>query len=301
MKIRIGERSVWVNFNHLYYFSLVATEGSVAGVAKRLGLGQPALSIQLKQFEQNLGLKLFERSHKKLTLTEHGVMALDYAREIFRLGGEMVEALYDQPTINRIHLQIGAIDSIPKHLTLALAEKAIATGRCHVSIHEGKSDELLRELVQHRLDLVLTNRGAQAFPGVAYRRKLATLPVWIVGDKSFVRLRKNFPESLQGEPMVVPTVESQIRHEIEHFFKLLGFKPDYVAESQDMMVQKLMATKGTGVIAAPKFAVKEYLSEKSLFLIGELEGVYEELYLVAASRKIENPIAIDLMRSFKID
>lgn len=300
MKVQINDRNLWLNFHHLYYFMMVATEGSIAGAAARLGVGQPALSIQLKQFEETIGVKLFERAHKKLILTEHGKAALAYAREIFKLGGEMIETLYDQPTKERVHLQIGALDSIPKHLTALLAEKALATRKCTVSILEGKGDELLRELTQHRLDLLLTNRLPNTAPAGVYKRRIAKLPIQIFGTRNFLRIRRKFPESLQGLPFLLPTAESQVRYEIEHYCQLHGLKPDFIVESQDMMVQKLMALRGIGVMAAPKFVVKEYVESKQLYSLGALEGVFEELFLVAVSRKIENPMALHLLKTFSV-
>jgi len=300
MKVQINERALWLNFHHLYYFMMVATEGSIAGVAARLGIGQPALSIQIKQFEETIGIKLFDRSHKKLTLTEHGKAALAYAREIFKLGDEMMQTLYDQPTKERLHVQIGALDSIPKHLPALLAEKALASRKCTVSIVEGKGDELVRELTQHRIDLLITNRVPTAAPGALYKRRIAKLGVHLFGTRKFLQARKSFPRSLEGLPFLLPTTDSQVRYEIEHYCQLHGLKPDFLAESQDMMVQKLMALRGLGVMAAPTFVVQEYLGTKQLFDLGVLEGVFEELYLVAVSRKIENPIALHLLKTFTI-
>ena len=86
----------WINYHHLFYFKTIAEEGSVSKAAEKLRLGQPTLSSQLIQFEDNLGVKLFDRSHKKLILTEQGNIALDYAKNIFRMGSEMYEVLHDR-------------------------------------------------------------------------------------------------------------------------------------------------------------------------------------------------------------
>ncbi len=95
--------SKWINYHHLYYFKTIAEEESVSKAAHKLRLGQPTLSAQLKQFEEQLGVQLFERKHKKLLLTEQGRIALDYAQNIFRLGGEMFEVLNDHITPTRVH------------------------------------------------------------------------------------------------------------------------------------------------------------------------------------------------------
>ena len=61
--------SAWINYHHLYYFKAIAEKGSVSKAASKLRLGQPTLSAQLRQFEEALGVQLFERQHKKLILT----------------------------------------------------------------------------------------------------------------------------------------------------------------------------------------------------------------------------------------
>lgn len=73
----------WINHYHLFYFKTIAEQGTVLGAAQKLHLGQPTLSAQLKQFEDTIGVQLFERKHKKLVLTEQGKVALDYAKNIF--------------------------------------------------------------------------------------------------------------------------------------------------------------------------------------------------------------------------
>ena len=106
----------WINYHHLYYFKTIAEEGSVSKAAEKLRLGQPTLSAQLKQFEDSLGVALFERQHKKLILTEQGKLALDYAKNIFRMGSEMYEVLHDRLKPLKPSLHIGALDSIPKQI-----------------------------------------------------------------------------------------------------------------------------------------------------------------------------------------
>lgn len=86
-----------LNYHHLYYFYVIAKEGSIAKACGRLLLAQPTLSAQLKQFEKNIGRPLFERRPRKLTLTEEGRIVLDYAESIFELGEEMRDALNDRP------------------------------------------------------------------------------------------------------------------------------------------------------------------------------------------------------------
>lgn len=296
----------WLNYHHLYYFWTIANEGTIAKAADKLRLGQPTLSTQLKQLEESLGRPLFERRNRKLILTESGQIALDYANEIFRLGSEMVEVIKDKmPTSSKVHVQIGALDSVPKQLTLRLTQAAYEIGPCMVSILEGKGDELLRELTSHRLDILLSNyppslvaSGGEA--GKVHTRSIAKVPIVICGASKFKSLVKKFPQSLAGQPFVLPTFHSKLRHDLDHYFRLKQIAIQPVAETQDTSLQRLLGQSGAGLIPIAEPAAEDLLQDKSLIKLGRLEGVSEEFWLISASRKIENPIAARLMRTFFI-
>ena len=74
-----------MNFKQLNYFLVVAEEGQITSAAKRLFVGQPALSYQLKQLEEELGAKLFIRQPYGIELTEAGKKLRDYAGQILTL------------------------------------------------------------------------------------------------------------------------------------------------------------------------------------------------------------------------
>lgn len=301
MRIQIGDRAVWLNYHHLYYFLVISLEGGISKASAKLGIGQPALSAQLRVFEDSIGVSLFERHHKRLVLTETGKVVQEYAQEIFRMGSEMVEVVHDKLPAKRVHVQLGALDSIPKHVSLALSEGAMRAGNCVISILEGKADELLRELVAHRIDLIVTNFVPTLLENKGlYARSIAKAPVLVCGSSKFKGLKRGFPGSLAQVPFIVPTSHSKLRHDIEHYFKLAGIHIDIIAETQDTAIQKLLGIAGHGVIPVPLPAAQEYLEKKDLYELGRLEGVTEELFLVTASRKIANPIASHLMKSFKL-
>ena len=291
----------WVNYHHLLYFKTIATEGGIARAADKLRLGQPTLSVQLKQFEDALGVKLFDRLHKKMVLTEAGRVALQYANDIFRMGDEMVEVLHDRLGPARTHVQIAALDSVPKHLTLAVVKGAYGFGPCAVSILEGKGDELIRELALHRIDLFIANYLPSTHEARGlYSKSVAKVPVSFCGAPKYKGLRSGFPQSLAKAPMILPTVHSKLRHDVDHYLKIAGISMDVVAETQDTSLQKLMGIDGIGIIPIPIFAVEDLIKSGSLISLGQLPGIFEEFYLVAASRKIENPISSQLMKSFHL-
>ena len=291
----------WVNYHHLLYFKTIALEGGIANAARKLRLGQPTLSTQLKQFEETLGHELFDRSKRNLQLTEAGRLVLGYASEIFKLGDEMVDALNDQHVSSKIQVQVGAMDTVPKHLTLKVYHKAQEAFDCIVSISEGHGDELLRELRAHRVDLVIANYPPPVGePAGFYAKNIAKMPVVVCGSAKFAGLKRGFPDSLTGQPFILPTLQSKMRHDVEHYFKLNDIHVVIKAEIQDTSLQKLMGTHGDGLIPIALPAAVELIANKELIVIGTLPDVYEELWLIAAQRRIQNPVAAKIIKEFKI-
>lgn len=292
----------WLNYHHLYYFRTIAHEGGIAKAAEKLRLGQPTLSTQLKQLEESLGHLLFDRRKRSLLLTEAGKVALEYADNIFRTGNELMQVLEDSSFSGRTDVKFGALDSVPKRLVLSLMEAALKEGNCSVSLLEGRGDELLREMLSHQIDLIISN-----YPPVTsdrervYSRTIAKVPVAVFGAVRYAHLKKGFPQSLEYQPFVLPTSHSKLRHDLDHYFALNKLRVTPVAETQDTSVQKLLGIEGYGLIPLPEFSARDLVKEKKLVKIGSLSDVKEEFWLISAARKIENPIAARIMKSFHLD
>tara|TARA_B110001454_G_scaffold158569_1_gene147893 strand:- start:31561 stop:32445 length:885 start_codon:yes stop_codon:yes gene_type:complete len=293
--------SPWINYHHLFYFKTIAEEGTVSKAAEKLRVGQPSLSAQLKQFEATLGVQLFERQHKKLILTEQGKVALDYSKSIFRMGSEMFEVLHDRLKPLKPSLHLGALDSVPKQIVLQLVKHAFRISPCQITLSEGKPDELLRELTAHRMDLMVTNFLPSGIDAKGlYPRSITKKNVAIYGAPKFKSLRKGFPKSISGVPMILPTYDSQLRQDLDHWAKTHQIELNIVIESQDISVKKLLAINEMGLVATATHTVTGQILRGELIEIGQLKGVYEELYLLTAQRKIENPIAAKLKSSFLV-
>jgi len=291
----------WINYHHLYYFKSIAEEGSVSRAAEKLRVGQPTLSAQLKQLEATLGVPLFERHHKKLVLTEHGKIALDYSKSIFKMGSEMLEVIHDRLKPHRPTLHIGALDSVPKQVLLRLVKLAFQISPCQITLSEGNSDELVQGLVSHKIDVIVTNfmpigRDAKAL----LPKKITKRNVAFFGGPKFKYLRKGFPRSISGAPLIVPTYDSKLRYDLDHWVKLNEIDLNIIVESQDIGMKKLMAVNEMGVIPTATYTVTKQVLSGELFEIGKIEGVYEELLLLTAQRKIGNPLLKCLVKSFSV-
>ncbi len=97
-----------------------------------------------------------------------------------------------------------------------------------------------------------------------------------------------------------PTYDSRLRQDLDHWAKLNKIELNIITESQDISVKKLMAVNELGLIPAATHTITGQVLRGELVEIGQLQGVYEELFLVTAQRKIENPIAAKLRDTFSV-
>lgn len=292
----------WLNYHHLYYFFVIAREGSIAKASRRLRLGQPALSTQLKQLESLLGHPLFTRQQQRLTITPFGQHVLEYATEIFRLGSELQESAKEGGAVSRkIVLQIGALDSVPKDVVHQLVARAYEISDCYISVIEAGVDDLLRELQQHHLHLIIANSPAPIAPrSQFYSRSVGEMPVIICGAPKFASLKKGFPESLNGKPFIIPSRHSKLRSDIEQFFESKSLEPKIIGDSMEAELDKRLALSGHALIAVAEQSVQRILDDGALVKIGALKGISEHVWLTAIRRHIPNPVAFELIQSFSI-
>lgn len=281
----------YLNYNHLYYFYTIATEGGVAKAASKLHLSQSALSTQLIQFEKHLGHPLFDRRQKRLYLNEMGKIALKYAQEIFGLGHELLDSLQDREHQGRIRVQIGAVDAIPKSTFIDVIDFAQKNMTSTVTLTESSPDHLLHSLKTHELDILLLNFQPQGFDdSELLQRCAASSPICVLANQKFETLQRGFPASLNGQPVILPTKSSRLFIDLRDYFSRHEIRAEIVSEIQDTGLQTFLAIRGDGLIFLPEYCIHNSLSEQ-LKLIGTLNDVREDLWLVTAKRKIPNPAA----------
>lgn len=288
----------WLNYHHLIYFREIANTGSISKASEKLLIGQPALSAQLKQLEEELQIELFERRNRKLVLTDAGKVVLKYADEIGQLGQELLQVIQEKSFTKKATLRLGALDSVPKEIVWEITQKARSFGECFVSIIEGSQEELTNELLLRNIDCFISNYAGDISRDKNMNSKsFVKAPVSIYGSKEYLSCRKNFPKSLNGVPMILPTHHSKLRHDLDYYFDSKKIKILSELETQDTALMKIFASQGAGLAALPDIAALNLVREKNLYKIGTLANIKEEYWVISSKRTIDNPIATKLIKS----
>jgi LysR family transcriptional activator of nhaA len=284
----------WLNYHHLLYFWTVARAGSIARAGEELHLAQPTISSQLKLLEEALGHKLFERQGRKLVLTDVGRTVMRYADEIFRLGNELKNIVSGMPTGQQLRLNVGVLDVIPKLVAEQLLKPALDAGpSLRIICREGSLPQLLASLALHELDVVLADAPSSEPVSVrSFNHLLGKSGVSFFAAGKLVQLKKDFPRSLDGAPMLLPSDESSVRRSLELWFERQGLRPLIAGDFDDSALLQAFGQRGHGVFAMPTAIEAEVERQFNCSIIGRTDEIETCFYAITVERKLRHPAVV---------
>jgi LysR family transcriptional regulator, transcriptional activator of nhaA len=282
-----------LNYQHLLYFWSVVRTGSLTRACEELALSAPTISAQLRTLEARLGEKLLEKSGRTLVPTEVGRLVYGYADEIFGLGRELVEALEHRPTRQRpLRLLVGVDDVVPKEIAHRLLEPALALKQpMRIKCREGTLERLLADLAIRELDLVLSDAAITPSINVrAYNHHLGTCEeLWMATPTLAKTLRRGFPKSLDGVPILLPTDDTAIRRALDQWLEQHDVRPTLIGEFEDYALLREFARAGHGFAPVPAVLQDEFQHQYGLSRIGSARPVKAEFYAISLERKVKHP------------
>jgi LysR family transcriptional activator of nhaA len=294
----------WLNYHHLMYFWVVAKEGGLVPAGKVLRLSHPTLSAQIRTLEDHLGEKLFQKEGRKLALTEMGRTVFRYAEEIFSVGRELLEVVKGRAHGQQLRFDVGIADAVPKLIVRRLLEPALALVEpVRLVCHEDAHEKLLQRLAAHELDLVIADAPVPVGSRVrAFNHLLGETGVGIFGVKALAKaLRKGFPQSLEGVPMLLPLEHLPLRRTLDQWFDRIGIKPRVVAEFEDSALLKTFGRDGVGAFPSPLAIQNEICRHFGVESIGEVPGAQERFYAISVERRLKHPATLAITASARAE
>jgi DNA-binding transcriptional LysR family regulator len=245
-----------MEFDHLKGFFFVAKFGSFTEAAARLYISQPAISLQVKALEKELGEKLFDRLGRTIRLTHAGRVLYKEAEELVAKLDEIQKIVRDMKTLQCGRLAIGASDTmsihfLPELLTAFLQEHP----RVELSIVSLLSAQVVRLVKEREIDL-----GIVTLP--LAEPKLEVIPVFegrllcIVGPQHAFAARDGVEaREVAQEPVILLEKASRIRQRIDDWFAADGCYCRPRMELSNFEIIKRYVAAGLGVSLAPEGAV----------------------------------------------
>ena len=273
---------VHLNYNHLHYFWVVATLGSIARAAASLHVTPQTISGQIRQLESRVGAALFQRSGRKLELTEAGRHIHSYADPMFRLGVELGEVLQKRAPRRPGALSVGLATGLGKLIASRILGPALdLSARTRMLCHETPHELLAAALLGHDIDLAVTDVAIASTDSV----RVLSHMVGQCGLTFFCRrvlaqpYRRRFPASLDGAPLVMPARTSMAARSLVDWFRAQQIRPSVVAEIESPELASLVCETHGALLVLPSAVADEVELKYGVASIGEVASIEQHYYV----------------------
>jgi LysR family transcriptional regulator, transcriptional activator of nhaA len=266
-----------LNFNHLFYFYIVAKEGSIKAAAEKIHVSQPTISDQIKLLEEFFDCSLFTRKHRSLFLTKEGRLALKHAEKIFDMSNELTSRLRNNIELQKRTLDIGITHLMSHYFLYERILPLFNQDEVSINIKENERHLLLADLEEGNLDMIFTDSKDSLSQNMnSYR--IGVNKTFAVAHKKYRKFKKNFPESLNLIPFFNYTNESFLKYEIELFFKKNGLSPRIIGEADDIDLFEVVTEQGLAFTIVPETAKNRLCMSKEVIVLGELEELQTSVW-----------------------
>jgi len=265
-----------MEFRQLRSVVAVARHASFTKGAEALAVAQPALSQAIASLERELGVRLFDRSSRRVALTDAGRAFVARAERILADAASAAEEMTAHAGGLRGRVVLGTSQSFAEYtLPKLLGRFHVTNPGVEIAVREGMSDELLAGLHEGKIDAFighLNDSNAQAVrefreePLSEDELVLAVAGAHPLAARSSVRV-----EDLRHEPFVIYRPGSSITYRLNELTRAAGFEPRVAFESVDSLTVRSLVAEGLGVALYPR-------------MLGNTPGPYVALLSIAPQR-----------------
>jgi DNA-binding transcriptional LysR family regulator len=273
-------------------FEAVARLSSYTRAAEELHLTQPAVSMQIKQLEENTGLPLFEQLGKKIYLTQAGQEMHHYCRAIAQQLDEVDKVMADMKGVKRGRLVIAVASTANYFAARLLATFSQRYPQVTISLDVTNREGLLDHLDANDIDMVIMGRPPEGLDLVA--EPFTENPLVVIAAPTHPLLAtEHIPlEWLQQETFVVREQGSGTRTAMERFFaeKRVRLSTGMEMSSNEAIKQAVQAGLGLGIVSIHTLQLE--LETKRLAVLDvEFFPILRHWYVVHRQGKRLSPVA----------
>jgi DNA-binding transcriptional LysR family regulator len=269
-----------INLDHLQAFADVIELGSFSAAAERLGLTQPAVSLQVRALEKRLGVRLVERVARRATATAAGEELLAHVRRIDASVTAATDAMARRASgaVGRVRLGTGATACIYL-LPPVLRELRQRFPSLDIVVSTGNTSDILKSLDDNAIDLGLVTLPA---PGRMFEvTPLLEDEFVAITSKEDDRLQATVtPEALSGLPVVLYEPGGNTRRIVDGWFARAGLTLRPVMALGSIEAIKELVGAGLGCAVLPRMAVPSHGSRTPITVHALAPRLHRSLALV---------------------
>lgn len=240
-----------VTFRQLRVFVEVARLGSVQRTAEALHLTPPAISLQIKEIENQVGQQLFDRTGRRLSLSTAGEYFLVYARRLLATLKEAEDAMARFKRLESGRLTIGMVSSAKYFLPTLLARFHQEHPAIDVRLKLGNREQLAAMMTANEVDLCIMGRPPQDFPSRAEPFAMHPHVLITAPGHRFAQAETVPAAWLAQEPFIVREPSSGTRSALQEYLDEHRLKPTFLMEmpSNEAIKQAVMAGLGVSLLS----------------------------------------------------
>lgn len=260
-----------LTIRQLKIFDAVARHLSHSRAAETLYLSQPAVSMQIKQLEDNVGIPLLEKQGRRLYLTEAGNEFLRYCRNILQQIEEAESVLAEMKGLERGTLNISVVSTANYFMPQLLAKFIQQHPKIQVSLHVANRDAVLKQLGDNSADLAIMGQPPQGAEMQAESFMHNPLVVIAATQHPLAKARHIKPHQLENETILLREQGSGTRSVVERYFTShrMTLPTNMEMDTNEAIKQSVHAGMGLGVIS--QHAIELELETKRLCVL-DVEG-----------------------------
>jgi DNA-binding transcriptional LysR family regulator len=254
-----------MNLHHLAIFYAVAETGSISACGERMHISQPAVSRQLKEFEQRIGVVLFERLPRGMRVTQPGEVLRDYAARLFEIARTAEAAVREMSDARQGHLSIGASNTVGTYILPGLIA---GFRRSHpavgISLFVGNTEQVAQGVADLRFTLGFIE-GPLHLSGMRVDRFIDDELVPVASGDHALRAKKRLLSAdLCGHALLMRERGSGTRELVERRLQRHGVRAGYIVEFGSNEAIKQAAIRGEGVAWLPRVCMARELAAAEL-------------------------------------
>ncbi|MBW2480076.1 MAG: LysR family transcriptional regulator [Deltaproteobacteria bacterium] len=290
-----------INLNQLRAFYQTAKCQNVSVAARQLFVSQPAVTAQIKLFEDSCGLKLFKKKGRNLYLTDEGKTLFNYARKIFEYEKKIEDAVDQMKELKTGSLRLGSARTYARYfMPFLLTGFRDAYPDIKIHFDEGSSQEMIHSLIDLKNEVVIIAK-ADDNPNIEFvpfsREELVLIlpPNHHLANKDSL----NF-EEVAEVPIIMKDAGSGTRKLVDELFAKNNRTPNILMETGDAEIIKLLVQHGEGVSFLVKEAAAVELQEKKLVTVPlKKESIFLDVSIAYLKKQTLSPPAQAFLRSLE--
>ena len=254
-----------MDLKQLNSFITICKLQSFTQAADSLGYAQSTITTQIKLLENELGVKLFERIGKNITLTHQGKKLLPYAKQMLKLSSEIKNVLTSEDVPSGV-LTIGAAESLcVLRLPEILKEYRKLYPNVEVSMKFGNCTDFRHFLRDNFIDVAFS-LGTRIEANDFVTEISFDEPMLLLTAPGHPLLEKKeiLPEDIAKESLILTELGCSYRAVFENILNSYNLKANVVLETGSVQAIKQFTMSGLGITLLPKVAVEEELNQGRL-------------------------------------